>query len=118
MLERVRRATTRSQPRLKRDRQHPLQPVWDYDVTSARFAPEVRPDGRRLACPQASVPDQLRDLRRTGSAPSDRARDSAHKWFLNPDLARARSSAVSAQAFPRPAGSRKVDWSPERVDGR
>jgi hypothetical protein len=37
------REITKPQPRLKGDRLSLLQPIWDYDATSARSALEVKP---------------------------------------------------------------------------
>src|SRR5438046_10373621 len=87
MLGRVRCEITKPQPRLKGDRQLLLQPVWDYGATTARSALELTPGGRRLDGRRANVPDQLRDLRRTDSAPLDHVRDSVRKSYQNTDRA-------------------------------
>src|SRR5438132_3692408 len=118
MLGRVRRETTKLQPRLRQGRQPLLQPFWGYDATSATFSLEVTQDERQSGGDRASVPDQPRDRQQTDTAPSDHAPDSAHKSSPNRDRAVGRSSAVSARAFPTPAGSRKEDWNPGKVDVR
>src|SRR5436309_15018878 len=117
-LGRVRREITRPQPRLKADRQSLLQPVWGYAATSARSALGVKPGGRRLDGRRASVQDQLRGPRRTGSALLDHVRDSAHKSSPNPDRAMVPASVVWAPAFQTPGESRKPDSNPEMVDVR
>src|SRR5206468_12920340 len=115
---RVRREITKPQPRLKGDRQSLLQPVWGCAATNARSALEVKPGGRRLDGHRASVPDQLRDLRRTCSALLDRAPDSVHKLSPNPDRAMVLASVVWAPAFQTLGESRKPDWNPGMGDVR
>ena len=56
---------------------------------------ELRPGGRRSVVPRASARDQRQDHRRIGSALSDHARDSVHKWFPN----RGRASGTSERSF-------------------
>src|SRR5882724_8311207 len=115
---RVRREITKPQPRIKGDPQSLLQPVWGYTATNARSALEVKPGGRRLDGRRASVPDRLRDLRRTGSALLDRVRDSVHKSSLNPDRAMVPASVVWAPVFQTLGESRKPDWNPGTADVR
>src|SRR5947209_18894686 len=117
-LRRVRREITKPQPRLKEDRQSLLQPVWGYDATSARSALGVKPGERRLDGQQASVQDRLRGLRRTGSAPSDRARGSVHKSSPNRDQAMVPASVVWAPAFQTLDESRKPNSNPGMADVR
>src|SRR6266567_8143033 len=102
MLGRARHGITKSRRRLEAGLQYLLLPASGYAATSATFALVARPDGQQSTGHRASVPDQLRDLQRTRSAPSNRARDSVHKWFLNRGRARVRACAVWAPAFPRP----------------
>src|SRR5213592_707694 len=118
MQGRERRETTKPQPPQKGDRQSLLQPVWDYAATIARFALGVKPGGRRLDGRRASVPDQLRGLRRTGSALLDHVRDSAHKSSPNLDQAMVPASVVWAPAFQTLGESRKPDSNPGMVDVR
>src|SRR5437773_8830866 len=118
MLERVRRETTRLQPRLTGDRQRPLRLAWDYDATSARFALEARLAWRRSVGHGASAPNQSRDLPQTGSALSGRARDSVHKWFPSLGRANVRASAAWVPAFPPPAELRRARWTPQTVGGQ
>src|SRR5215472_17860820 len=106
------------QPRLKEDRQSLLRPVWGYAATSARSALEVKPGGQQLDGHRASVPDRLRDLRRTGIALLDHVRDSAHKSSPNPDRAMVPASVAWAPAFQPLGESRKPDWTPGMVDVR
>src|SRR5437879_13274964 len=113
MLGRVRREGTKSQPRLKGDRQRPWQPVWGYDATSARFAPEPRPAARRWDARRATAPDQSQDLPQIDSALWGRARDSVHKSFPNPGRASVRASGVSAPAFRKPAELPKAGCRPK-----
>src|SRR5947207_3846147 len=117
-LGRVRREITKPQPRLKGGRQSLFQPVWGYASTSARSALGVKPGGRRLDGQRASVPDRLRDLRRTGSALLDHVRDSAHKSSLNPDREMVLASAVWVPAFQMLCESQKPDSNPGMVDVR
>src|SRR5437762_7209682 len=117
-LGRVRREITKPQPRLKGGRQSLFQPVWGYAATSARSALAEKPGGRRLDGRRASVPDRLRDLRRTGSALLDHVRDSVHKSSPNPDRAMVPASVVWAPAFQTIGESRKPDWNPGMVDIR
>src|SRR5947199_10624265 len=98
-FEKFHREITKPQLRLKEDRQSLLQPVWGYDATSARSALGVKPGERRLDGQQASVQDRLRGLRRTGSAPLDRARGSVNKSSPNRDQAMYHAIVVRATAF-------------------
>src|SRR6478735_12513589 len=118
MAGRVRREMAKPQPRLEEDPRPPLQPVWDYAATSARFAPGVKPDGQRLDGRRASVQDRLRDLQRTGSALLDRVRDSVHKSSPNRDQAMVPMSVVWAPAFQTLGESRKPDSNPGMGDVR
>src|ERR1043166_1001691 len=116
MLGKTQLGTTRPQPRLKADRQSLLQQVLGYAATSARSALAEKPGGPQLDGRPASVPDRLRDLRRTGNALWGHVRDSVHKSSPNPDRAMVPASVVWAPAFPPLCESRKPDWNPGMVD--
>src|SRR5206468_1034298 len=117
-LGRDRREITKPQPRLKGDRQSLLQQVSGYAATSARSALEVKPGGLRLDGRRASVPDRLRDRRRSGSALLDHVRGSVHKSSPNPDRVMVPASVVWAPAFQTLDESRKPDWNPGMVDAQ
>src|SRR2546430_8767478 len=93
-------------------RRPPRSTLFPYTTlfrSSARSALGVKPGERRLDGQRASVQDRLRGLRRTGSAPSDRARGSVHKSSPNRDQAMVPASVVWAPAFQTLDESRKPD---------
>src|SRR2546430_4522167 len=81
-------------------RRPPRSTLFPYTTlfrSSARSALGVKPGERRLDGQRASVQDRLRGLRRTGSAPSDRARGSVHKSSPNRDRKSTRLNSSHSQ---------------------